>query len=130
VLSKNPNFGARLKALRQARGLTAKRFAEMAGYAPSNQTRYEQGTGWPSVWTARAQAGVLGIDTDEFLKLVGTEEDDVVQQVSADSLFESRLARFREACASVPPPMQDAYISACVQLAIAFSSTWHVGLAR
>lgn len=62
-------FGARLKKLREDRGLTQVQLAEAAGTIPRNISHYEGGLAWPMAATLSALARVLEVSADELLGL-------------------------------------------------------------
>lgn len=73
-------LGARIKALRLARGLTQSELAERCGYEPLTMSRFERGTYAPGIDTLSALATVLGVSIHEFF----VEVD--VDRVTIDTL--------------------------------------------
>ena len=60
-------FGARLRAIREERGLTQKELARLAGIAEMLVSRYERGVGNPAIDTAIALARALEVSLDYLL---------------------------------------------------------------
>lgn len=61
-------FGARLRAARQARGLSQEELAEEVGTSLESVSRAERGVVWPSVPALRRLADVLAVPADELLR--------------------------------------------------------------
>lgn len=64
-------LGTRIKALRQAKGLTQAQLAERCGYEPLTVSRFERGTYAPGIDTLAAIAEVLGITMQDFFSESG-----------------------------------------------------------
>jgi transcriptional regulator with XRE-family HTH domain len=62
-----PEIGDRLRAARQARGLSLRALAELLGVSPSLISQVETGRARPSVSTLYSMASELGISLDELL---------------------------------------------------------------
>jgi transcriptional regulator with XRE-family HTH domain len=62
------HFGARLKELREAAGLSQKELAERAGLAQASVSNWEQNLREPSWSNVAALAAALGVCTDAFLQ--------------------------------------------------------------
>ncbi len=60
------NFGARLRELREAAGLTQQELASKAGVQWETISRWERGAREPSWSNVLALAGVLGVDCTAF----------------------------------------------------------------
>lgn len=60
-------FGARLKALREAAGLTQQQLADLVGMKAQNVTRLETGGREPAWETVIRLAKALKVSTDDFL---------------------------------------------------------------
>jgi len=65
--TRNANFAARLRALRQARGLTQKSLAALAGVSEGCIRQWEQRRRAPSLYTAVLVAEALGVPIDETM---------------------------------------------------------------
>jgi transcriptional regulator with XRE-family HTH domain len=70
-------FASRLKALREARGLTQQQLAELAGFYRYSIAKLEQGVQEPTWPTVLAIAKVLGVTCQEFMG----EDDDGTQEL-------------------------------------------------
>jgi transcriptional regulator with XRE-family HTH domain len=72
-------LGARLKALRDKRGLTQQQLGDRLKAAPSRISRYESGGAVPEAETLVTLATVLEVSLDELLlgRASGTEDDGV-----------------------------------------------------
>ena len=64
-------FGARLRRLREARGLSLRRLGAAVGLAPSFLSDVERGRTRPSLKSLAAIAGALGVDLRELLAPAG-----------------------------------------------------------
>ena len=62
------DFGRRCKALREARGLTQRRFAEILGIESRSIERYEETDSLPRVDTAVKIAKFFGISVEEMVE--------------------------------------------------------------
>ena len=68
-------FGKRLKALREAAGLTQQQLAVKAGLSVSNLSQLEQGQKTdPRISTVAALAGALGVTCDELMGRPGASK--------------------------------------------------------
>lgn len=67
-------LGARIKALRQAKGLTQAQLAEQCGYEPLTVSRFERGTYAPGIDTLTAIAEVLDVSVRDFFPEGDTPE--------------------------------------------------------
>lgn len=65
------NFGERLKARREEKGLTFAELEAVSGVHKSYLGRIERGERYPSAHILRKLAEPLGIDTIELLKMAG-----------------------------------------------------------
>jgi transcriptional regulator with XRE-family HTH domain len=72
-------FGKRLRAAREERGLSQRDLAERLHTGASQVSRYENGTQLPNVETLMALAGILHMDVSELLlgQKSGTSSDDI-----------------------------------------------------
>lgn len=64
----NTHFGARLKELREGRGLTQKDLADRAGVSKGAISNWEQGIREPSLVNATRLADALGVELAAFLE--------------------------------------------------------------
>lgn len=64
---KDTGFGARLRAVREAKGLTVTELAELAGMVPPVVSRLESGGRTPNWATVIALAESLGVTPNDFL---------------------------------------------------------------
>lgn len=62
------DFGRRCKALREARGLTQRRFAEILGIESRSIARYEETDSLPRVDTAVKIAKFFGYSVEEMVE--------------------------------------------------------------
>ena len=62
------DFGKRLKALRECRGLTQKQLANILGIEERSVSRYEETDALPRVDTAVKIAKFLGISVEEMVE--------------------------------------------------------------
>ena len=62
------DFGRRCKALREARGLTQRRFAEILGIESRSIARYEEKDSLPRVDTAVKIAKFFGYSVEEMVE--------------------------------------------------------------
>lgn len=82
-------FGARLKALREKRGLSQQELADLVGVHLSQLSRLERGTSFPSAETVLALGRALRATTDALLR--GDKSGEEPLQIENVRLFE----RFR-----------------------------------
>ncbi|MBE6947670.1 MAG: helix-turn-helix transcriptional regulator [Ruminococcaceae bacterium] len=72
-------LGARIAALRRAKGWSQGDLAQMLQVSPSAVGMYEQGRREPAVQTLVAMAKLFGVSVDYLLTGCGFEEDQAVQ---------------------------------------------------
>jgi transcriptional regulator with XRE-family HTH domain len=63
-----PDFGPRLRELREAAGFTQAQLAEKAGLHPQGVVKLERGEREPAWSTVVALAGALGVSCERFLE--------------------------------------------------------------
>ena len=81
-------IGENIRKLRENRGLSADKAAELCGIAPSTWSKYERGESQPTASPIRLIAKGLGVSTDEILldpdeRSVKAELLVLLQEVSA-----------------------------------------------
>jgi transcriptional regulator with XRE-family HTH domain len=87
-----PAFGARLAALRKARGLTQPRLAEMLGVSPAMLAYYERKATNPTAEFVKKAAEVLNTSVDELLDHAAKP----VRKSGPPSQLEQRLQAIRQ----------------------------------
>lgn len=83
--SPNPDeFGVRLRAAREAKGLSQAELAEKSGLQPSAISHFETGRRAPSFDNLKVLADTLSVTTDY---LVGRQKADTAAGPAADKMF-------------------------------------------
>jgi transcriptional regulator with XRE-family HTH domain len=85
-------FGARLKAMRERRGLTQEQLAEMSGLASDTIRRAEHGSFAPSLRTMNKMAAGLAVPVHTLLRADFDEVDDLAECIRALPEHEFRIA--------------------------------------
>jgi transcriptional regulator with XRE-family HTH domain len=85
-------FGVRLKAMRERRGLTQEQLAEKSGLAADTERRAEHGTFSPSLRTLIKLAAGLGVHVSVLLRADTDEADDLAECIRALPEREFRIA--------------------------------------
>lgn len=77
-------LGSRLRGIRQARGLTQEKLAELAGFHPTHIAKIEAGDRLPSLDALVRLAAVVGTSVSELVKALDNEpeeNDEVVGEI-------------------------------------------------
>jgi transcriptional regulator with XRE-family HTH domain len=85
-------FGARLKSMRERRGLTQEQLAEMSGLASDTIRRAEHGAFAPSLRTMNKMAAGLAVPVHALLRDDFDEADDLAECIRALPEREFRIA--------------------------------------
>lgn len=102
VLLSKERIGERIRTIRERRGWSQGKLAEVLGAHPQNVSQIERGVRGVSLQQVVRMARILGVSTDEIL---GEREQDS-GGVSGDRRLMRRLRRIRE----LPPSRRDALL--------------------
>ena len=95
-------FGERLKALRQANGLTIKDFAEKAGISKSSVGYYENQNRVPDIVTVGKMADILNVSTDYLIGRASLHSDvQLGKKISKDLSDIKRYAMWIKKCLTI-----------------------------
>ncbi|OTA18462.1 transcriptional regulator [Xenorhabdus vietnamensis] len=83
-----PAFSERLRTLREARGLTQTRLAELIGVLPRVYNRWERGHISPQLDTLIKMADVLQVSLDELVGRIDTSNDVKIRNPDLHELWQ------------------------------------------
>lgn len=94
-------FGAQIRALREQRQISLRKFAAEVGISPTYQSKVERGElPVPGEETIKKMAGILGQDSDDLLSLAGRVPSDLPEIIQERP---HEMAAFLRTARGLPP---------------------------
>src|SRR5260370_5303355 len=94
-------FGATIRALREEKQISLRKFAETVGISPTYQSKVEREEfPPPGEETIKRMAGILGKDSDELLSLAGKVPSDLPEIIQEHP---HEMAAFLRTARGLPP---------------------------